>query len=436
MNARFSMFLLFLILLFAGALGGFYYYKAEWTPPVLSVTPDQPKASAKTIFSVNASDEGSGLKTLQIFIQQGDASVEVVNKTFTSGTAAIAEQFSVPKTGLKNGPLTLNVVVTDASWHRFGRGNSAKFVRDMQYDSKPPAVSVLSGQHHVNQGGTGFLVYTSDEPLSMSGVQIGTHFFPGHQDQASGKYFCFFAIPYNMDLKTINPILQAKDTADNEANTSFTLRPIPKQFKHDSIGLSDNFLQSKMSQFTDLYPNLAQPLDIFIKVNSELRNNNVARLLEIAQDTVNQKLWDGPFVRLPNSAPMAGFGDNRTYIYQNKAVDNQTHMGVDLASLINSPIPAGNSGRIVFAEFMGIYGKLVIIDHGFGVHSLYSHLSEISVHKGDMVKRGQIIGKTGTTGMAGGDHLHFGMMINGLQVQPIEWWDPHWIKDNITSKLQ
>jgi murein DD-endopeptidase MepM/ murein hydrolase activator NlpD len=133
---------------------------------------------------------------------------------------------------------------------------------------------------------------------------------------------------------------------------------------------------------------------------------------------------------------MAAFADNRTYMYQGKAVDNQTHLGVDLASLATAPVPAGNTGRIILAEFMGIYGNVVVIDHGFGVQSLYSHLSEIHVHKGETVQRDQIIGKTGATGMAGGDHLHFGMLVSGIEVQPIEWWDAQWIDHNITSKLQ
>jgi len=102
----------------------------------------------------------------------------------------------------------------------------------------------------------------------------------------------------------------------------------------------------------------------------------------------------------------------------------------------NAPVPAANTGRIVYAAFLGIYGNCVIIDHGLGLQSLYSHLDEISVTMGAQVNRGDIIGKTGTTGLAGGDHLHFGMVIGGLQVSPVEWWDDHWIKDNILAHLK
>ena len=263
---------------------------------------------------------------------------------------------------------------------------------------------------------------------------MGDRFFPGYPYQP-GRYLCFFALPHDLDPKTAKPVLYASDMADNEVSLGFHFQAIPKKFRKDNINVSENFLQSKMGQFSGLYPGLTQPIDIFLKVNSELRRKNMNFLMALGRDTVPQKLWDGTFIRLPNSASMAGFADHRTYLYQGKAVDSQTHMGVDLASLAMAPVPAGNTGRVILAEFMGIYGNVVIIDHGFGLQSLYSHLSEIHMQKGKTVQRGQIIGKTGATDMAGGNHLHFGMLVSGLEVQPIEWWDARWIKNNITSKM-
>ena len=434
MSSRISYAFFFVFLLLAGALGALYYVKGEWNPPTLSVTPDQSTAGASTVFTVTAADADSGLRLLHVTATQNGNTIDIVKKDLPEGTRDLTETFSLPK-NVSNGAVTLAVTVKDASWHRLGHGNRADFKRDMTVDSKPPVVSVLSGQHNVNQGGTGLLVYSTDEELGKSGVRMGEHFFPGYPYQP-GKYLCFFAIPYNADVKALTPALVASDLAGNEVSIGFFFNPRAKTFKHDSINVSDNFLQSKMGQFTQYYPDLTQPIDIFLKVNSELRAKNVGFLMQVGRDTVPQKLWDGPFIRLPNSAPMAGFADNRTYMHGGQAVDNQTHLGVDLASLAASPVPAGNTGRVVLAEFMGIYGNVVVLDHGFGIQSLYSHLSEIHVHKGETVQRGQIIGKTGATGMAGGDHLHFGMLVSGLEVQPIEWWDPHWIKDNITSKLQ
>lgn len=435
MKNRISSAFFLVILLLLGALGAMYYIKAEWTPPTLALTPEQTTASTRTVFTITAADKDSALRSLQVVATQGTNSIDIMSTTLPAGTRELREEFSLPKAGLRNEPLTLTITVKDTSWHRLGRGNRAQIVRQLDIDSKPPVISVLSGQHNVNHGGTGLVVYSTNEELATSGVRLGDHFFPGYPYQP-GKFLCFFALPFNADPKAVTPILVASDLAGNESTVGFNFRPLLKKFRHDDINISDNFLQSKMGQFADLYPDAASPIEIFLKVNSELRAKNVASLVQLGKDTVPQKLWDGTFIRLPNSAPMAAFADNRTYKYDGKAVDNQTHLGVDLASLAASPVPAGNTGRIILAEFMGIYGNVVVIDHGFGLQSLYSHLSEIHVQKGDMIQRGQVLGKTGATGMAGGDHLHFGMLVSGIEVQPIEWWDPQWIDHNITSKLK
>ncbi|WP_239027828.1 M23 family metallopeptidase [Geomonas subterranea] len=99
-------------------------------------------------------------------------------------------------------------------------------------------------------------------------------------------------------------------------------------------------------------------------------------------------------------------------------------------------MPAANRGRVVWADDLGIYGQCVIIDHGLGLQTLYGHLSRIAVKEGEEVRKGDIIGDTGDTGLAGGDHLHFGVMISGQEVNPIEWWDPTWIRNNVTGKLE
>jgi murein DD-endopeptidase MepM/ murein hydrolase activator NlpD len=86
--------------------------------------------------------------------------------------------------------------------------------------------------------------------------------------------------------------------------------------------------------------------------------------------------------------------------------------------------------------FFGIYGNVVVIDHGCGLQSFYAHLSSFDVKEGEEVKHGQVIAHSGQTGLAGGDHLHFTMLLDGIPVNPVEWWDPHWIHDRIEAKLQ
>jgi murein DD-endopeptidase MepM/ murein hydrolase activator NlpD len=91
---------------------------------------------------------------------------------------------------------------------------------------------------------------------------------------------------------------------------------------------------------------------------------------------------------------------------------------------------------VAFVGDLGIYGNTAIIDHGLGLFTLYSHLSSVEVKVGEPIKKSQIIAKTGETGLAAGDHLHFGVYLNGVAVLPIEWWDEKWLRDNVYPKLE
>jgi murein DD-endopeptidase MepM/ murein hydrolase activator NlpD len=112
------------------------------------------------------------------------------------------------------------------------------------------------------------------------------------------------------------------------------------------------------------------------------------------------------------------------------------HLGFDLAVTANVPVLAANDGRVVHADFLGIYGNCVIVDHGFGVQSLYGHLSSLDVKAGDMVRKAQPLGRSGMTGLAGGDHLHFTMLVDGRPVNSVEWWDAHWMEDRVLRKIR
>jgi len=90
---------------------------------------------------------------------------------------------------------------------------------------------------------------------------------------------------------------------------------------------------------------------------------------------------------------------------------------------------------VAFTGPLGIYGNTVVIDHGQGLFSLYSHLSSITTNVGKTVNKADLIGYSGVSGLAGGDHLHFSIIAGGQFVNPQEWWDPHWINDNVSKKL-
>ena len=173
----------------------------------------------------------------------------------------------------------------------------------------------------------------------------------------------------------------------------------------------------------------------FVKINNEMRRANNKVLSDLRLKTADKFLWSQPFIRQSHSQSESTFAEVRNYIYEGKKIDQQVHLGYDLAVTQHVGVEASNDGRVVYAAPLGIYGNCIVVDHGYGLQTLYGHLSHIDVHEGDMVKQGQVMGTSGQTGMAGGDHIHFGMLLDGVQIDPKEWWDSHWIKDHIAKRI-
>jgi murein DD-endopeptidase MepM/ murein hydrolase activator NlpD len=175
---------------------------------------------------------------------------------------------------------------------------------------------------------------------------------------------------------------------------------------------------------------------VFIAVNKTLRKENEEKIVAVTSKTSPQILWKGAFSQLSNSKVEANFADYRTYTYNNEPVDSAYHLGYDLSVTKHYPVEAANIGTVAFAGDLGIYGNCVMLDHGLGLYTLYGHLSQIDVKVGDSVQARQPLGKSGETGLAAGDHLHFGVYLDGVAVLPVEWWDAKWINDNVTPKLE
>lgn len=351
------------------------------------------------------------------------------------GTFDYNHDINIKEKQIKQGSFEIAVWAVDTSLAGFGSGNAVVARGNYTLDTIAPKITVQTSTHNLNQGGCGLVLYKINEDPTRTGVEVGEDFFPGHK-QPDGSYACLFAMPYYTEVKDFNPVLIAEDDAKNKRKNTFWFHANGKKYRHDKINISSRFLASKMPQFESEFPGVPNQVALFLKVNRELRKKNRAELHRVSKETSPTFLFEGKFLRLPNAAPRAGFGDKRSYYHNDRIIDKQTHLGIDLASIRNAPVPAANHGRVVLAaDDFGIYGNAIIIDHGLGLQTLYSHLSQINVEPGDMVERGQVIGKTGATGMAGGDHLHYGVICAGIPVNPVEWWDATWIKNNITSKL-
>lgn len=425
--------LLFLVLIIAALITGGYSLLRDLSAPEITFTPADGMISAKTALTLTVSDDGTGLKSLQVTALQNGRSFELLNREYPAGTAQVTEVLAGK--GLQEGPLDLRIRAVDHARIRFGSGNPVERTAAFTVDNQPPQISVLTTHHNVNQGGAVVAVYTLSEEPRETGVKVGDRLFPAYR-QPSGAYVCFFALPWNLPAAAFVPKVVASDRAGNQRSAGLYYHVNAKTFPGDKINITPQFLESKIvPDFQHLFPEFSSPLELFLKVNRDLRKENIAKVFAIGQQSAATPLWAGTFVRQPNAAVPGVFAQPRTYLHNGLIIDHQTHLGIDLASTARAPVPAANAGTVAFAEDLGIYGNCVIIDHGLGLQSLYGHLSQIDVKVGDTVTKGQIVGRTGTSGLAGGDHLHFDVLVSGQQVNPIEWWDPNWIKNNVTDKL-
>ncbi len=424
-----------LLMIIAGIVGtGAYFLYKDTVPPKITLSPSEGFIGADTAINIEVHEKISDLKAVKTVLIQGDKKVELDSVEFRPGKKEWEKSLIIGKDRIKQGEFQVAVWAVDSSLAGFGSGNAYIARGNYTLDTVSPRVAIQTTSHNLNQGGCGLVLYTVNEDPAETGVRVGDLFFKGYK-QPDGMYASLFAIPFYTSPDDFNPVVTAVDRAGNERVRTFYYHANPRNFPHDKIRISDRFLNRKMPQFEDRYPGTKSPMRLFLNVNRKMRKANRARLKKIGLDTSPEFLFEGVFLRLPNAAPRAGFGDKRSYVYKGKEIDTQTHLGIDLASTKHADVPAANHGRVVMADEFGIYGNAIIIDHGLGLQTLYSHLSHIGVETGDMVEKGQVIGQTGATGMAGGDHLHFGVLCSGLPVNPIEWWDRNWIKNNITSKL-
>ena len=451
-------FLLGLVLLLLIAVGGAFVYAGRLPGPVIEITRPDKFVGATTPLEVKVQAPGARLEAFEIVLEQGGKQIPLFTLADPKGAQLrqdgadrivisrdIGKQ-AVPE--LQSGEA--KVVVTAARKVVYGiRTVRSSAAKDFRVRLERPRVSVMSVHHFVNLGGAELVVYRASPEDVTSGVVVGEVEYPGYP--ASGVTVdgvkitdpavrvAFFALLHDQDLKT--PIrLFARDEAGNSARADFDYRVFPKPFKKSKIPLDDKFLDRVVPAIlegtTEVKPE-GDTLAKFLAINSELRRKNNEKIASFAAQSKPELLWRGMvFHAFRNTAAESAFADHRTYVYKGKDVDQQVHLGFDLASFTGTPIVAANRGVVVFADELGIYGNCVIIDHGMGVQSLYAHLSSMDVKPGQTVEKEQQIGRSGMTGLAGGDHLHFTMLVNGKMVNPVEWWDAHWIEDRILRKFR
>jgi murein DD-endopeptidase MepM/ murein hydrolase activator NlpD len=341
--------------------------------------------------------------------------------------------------GLREGEATIRVEAERAAtWLRHPGPGVTEIALPVRL--RPPSLEILSTANYADQGGSGLVVYRPGDTSVRDGVQAGDHWFPGFPVPGDSERlrFALFGVPY--DLEEASAVfLVAEDDVGNRSEVPFLdglkLHPLQR----DTINVDDAFLARVVPRILAETPELESTGDLlqdYLRINGDLRQANAQVLAKLGQASEPQQLWQGPFLQLPGSQVMSSFADRRTYVYQGREVDQQDHLGFDLASVRAAAVPASNAGRVVLARYLGIYGRTVVVDHGYGLLSLYAHLSRIEVEEGQAVDRGETVGHTGATGLAGGDHLHFTLLLQDLAVNPVEWWDGRWVQRRIEDRLQ
>ncbi|MDP3298227.1 MAG: M23 family metallopeptidase [Thermodesulfovibrionia bacterium] len=380
--------------------------------------------------------KGKNLKSIDISINQGAKKISLLKDAPAAKEKTYTLQIKPKDLNLMDGSA---IVIVDA---KAGIFKKVRHEINSTIDTIPPALEILNTPSFVNQGSSGFAVLKAKDAdsvfIKLEDYTFKTFKAPAGTESARGSntltYSVFFAAPFNSKEGSVFYAV-AYDAAGNKNIKSLPTKLKGEKFKISTINIDDAFVNRVVSPLLN-ETNISDPVSAFKKANENLRESNLKKLIEIGQKSEPKILWGGPFLQLKNSKVMATYGDKRTYFYKEKPISSSVHLGYDLASTENAMVEAANSGIVRYAGDLGIYGNTIIIDHGLGLMSLYGHLSTILVKEGQAINKGEIIARTGSTGLAGGDHLHFGILMHGYEVTPLPWWDAHWIKVNILDYLK
>ncbi len=437
----------FLFLMLVAGIGFLVWERAEGEAPTIDAPGALTVAASGRDVELTLADAGAGLRSLRVTIRQAGEDTDLVSEEFpgslVSGAASTeptrTQRFNLdPKAlGLVDGEAVLTVVVSDWSWRGGFRGNTSELVIPVTIDRKKPRVQVLTGLSYIKRGGADAVEYTVSETPVRDGVQVGDEFFPGFpHPNMPGRRFALFAVPTTAPEKASIRVI-AEDAAGNIGSGRWSVvlreRVLPKA----SVSLPQTFLDVTVRDLAEAHDLVAEdPQATFRHINTVMRRENEAKIREMTADSAPTPLWEGAFDQLTNSKVTSRFAEQRSYFAGGVKNSEAIHYGYDLASTSMADVNAANHGRVVFADDLGIYGNCVLVDHGMGLASLYGHLSQIDVSVGDEVRKGEPLGLSGATGLAGGDHLHFAVQVGGTYVDPLEWWDRSWVRKHIDVRLE
>jgi len=392
----------------------------------------------KTPFSIKISDE-SGVKFVRATLSDGKNSIVLKNELFSPSKKEYTLNIKFPRTGFVSNKkyFELIVEVSDNSKWNFLSGNETIKKSIIHVDRKKPELYTINSSYKIIKGGVATVVFKAKDE-NLKELYIETNFgkrfkpTPFYKDD----YFVSLLAWPNTE-KSFKAVIIAKDKAGNVSKSRIKFYLKGKRYKVSKITIKDSFIDGKISDLAEEVSadsNEMNQIEKFKFINEDLRGSNEGTIEEITSAVPTTKIDSfslKPFYPLKNAAAVASFGDHRYYKYKGNPISESLHLGLDLASTAGANIVSSNPGEVVYAKYNGIYGENLILSHGLGVYSLYGHCSSFLVSEGENITKGQVIAKTGTTGLALGDHLHFGMLVQGIEVRPEEWMDKNWMRENI-----
>lgn len=435
---------IYLVLFVIVALGAFLFLSPtfERNAPKVGVENEIYWNLQKPIKVVISDDED--IKSYEILFVDGDKQIKLDTKVVKNEKGTLDLEILPPHFDEMYKPTggTLVVHAFDTSKWNFFKGNEVTKSAKIIIDKRSPIANVITNSYLLRQGGSGvIIVEINDDNLKDYYITFNDEeifeLFPFYK---KGYYISIITWPIDMkEFKRVN--LVAVDMANNKTVTKVPFYIKPFKEKIDDIKVSDEFVNS-VSKHVLENSNVTVPTDTieaFVKTNRELREKNVKTIREVVKKNLanSRKIpFDvKTFTRMTNAATFAQFGERRHYYYNDQKIDEAWHLGMDWASTKRADVIVTNPGKVIFKDYLGIYGDTIIVDHGLGVASLYAHTSSQNVEVNDEVKTGDKIANTGSTGAVFGDHLHFGMLVQGIEVNPNEWLDYEWIKVNLTKTI-
>ncbi|MEA3512719.1 MAG: M23 family metallopeptidase [Campylobacterota bacterium] len=397
----------------------------------------------KSKIDITIEDE-SGIKYYKVIFNDGQKDIVLSQKVLEENKSNISFQISPPKLDMfyKGDNVTLRIEAIDNSKWNLLEGNKAVKTIAVNLDTKKPVANVISNSRYIQRGGSAVVVVkVKDVNLEDAYITFNEDVKFKLQPYYEKDYFVAL-VAWPMHIDEFNRVnLIAYDKANNKTITKVPFYIQKKNVKIDKIKLSKKFINnisaSVLEQSFEETPGNTK--DIFLYSNTVLREKNIQTIETVAKKAIDNDMVENfnikAFKRLRGSKTVAKYGDYRHYFLDGEKINQAWHLGIDWASVKKAPIRVTNDGKVIFRDYLGLYGNSIIIDHGMGLSSLYAHTSSQLVEVGEEVTKNQKIANTGATGAVFGDHLHFGILIQGVEVNPIEWMDKNWIKVRITDIL-